>query len=67
MPDFYEIDYNFVSKWADTDMASGFKLKTTDELAAIPRRHAKFPFCHPGPIPDGTFYADSVLGIREAF
>lgn len=48
-------------------MAPGYEFKTNEELEAIPRRHTKFPYCHPGPVCNDEhesrdwYYADSIV------
>lgn len=64
---FEAMDWCHVSTFDRTELLRGHQFSTLIELAAIPRRHGKFPFCHPGPVADtvsGTrdwFYADSIV------
>lgn len=76
---FEAIDWNHVSECDENRLLPEYKFKTPEELKVIPRRHPKFPFCHPGPVRDENmqigvwYYADSIvqevkfLGVPEPF
>lgn len=63
---FDHIEWKHVSKYDNSDLEPNFKLKTSEELRQIKRRHHRFPYCHPGPIWDdetntgGWYFADSI-------
>lgn len=61
------MEWNHVSKFHRKELAAQSEFLYAIALAAIPRRHSKFPFCHPGHVVNtvsGTkdwFYADSIV------
>lgn len=65
--EFNQKDWKHASKYSDSDLASGYRLMSTEDLEKIPRKHSKFGFCHPGPVhneernTDGWYYADSIV------
>lgn len=64
---FESMDWKHVTTFDPKELVSGQNFSTPVELAKIPRRHGKFPFCHPGPVADTVsgsrdwFYADSIV------
>lgn len=76
---FEALDWDYVEKCDETQLMPGYSFKTSEELKLIPRRHPKFPFCHPGPVRDedmqigSWYYADTIVdevkfvGISDTF
>lgn len=62
-----QTDWELVSNYNDSMLATEHKFLSIEELEMIPRRHPKFKFCHPGALYDDQtksadwFYADSVV------
>lgn len=61
------IDWKHVTTFDRSLLKPNQKFKSLEELAEIPRRHPKFPFCRPGPVQDSVtmsqdwYYADSII------
>lgn len=72
-------NWDYVFRCDEKALAPGYEFHTAKELQDIPRRHSKFPFCHPGPLRDEQhqlgdwYYADSIVqklefnGLSEKF
>ncbi|XP_037033018.1 uncharacterized protein LOC119072005 [Bradysia coprophila] len=58
---FEKIEWNYVKNFDTTKLTPGQKFQSATVLADIPRRHAKFLFCHPGPVVDTVSGNTNVL------
>lgn len=64
---FEATDWTYVSTFDRKDLQPTEEFLTVTQLVSVPRRHGKFPYCHPGPVVDTIsktrdwFYADSIV------